>query len=148
MRAAIPTIITQISKANKKIKLGSLYPRRDFTYVMDTVNGFVLAMRNKKCIGETINLGTGYDFSIGETLKNIEKLINKKIKVQTDKSRIRPKKSEVTRLLSSNAKAKKILKWKPDFIGKKGFRMGLKHTIDWFQNPENLKHYKYNIYNF
>ena len=54
----------------------------------------------------------------------------------------------MTRLISSNTKAKKILKWKPFFSNKKGFNLGLEKTIEWFKNPQNLKHYKSNIYNF
>lgn len=147
LRAVIPTIITQLL-AKKKIKMGALYPRRDFTYVSDTVNGYIKSIGNKKCIGETINLGTGYDFSIGDTLKNIKKLTNTKAKIITDTRRVRPKKSEVNRLISSNKKAKNILKWKPVFNNKLGFSQGLGKTIDWFKKPENLKYYKSNIYNY
>ena len=77
LRAAIPTIITQILSNKEKIKMGSLQPRRDFTYVSDTVRGYISAIGNKKCIGETINLGTGYDFTIKDTLQRIQKLKTK-----------------------------------------------------------------------
>jgi len=148
LRAAIPTIITQMVSNDKKIKLGSLAPRRDFTFVSDTVDGFISAIGNKKCLGQTINLGTGKDFSIGETLKNIEMIMKKKANVQIDKNRLRPKKSEVNRLLSSNSKAKKYLNWSPKFKGSKGFKEGLQKTIDWFSKEENLKQYKANLYNY
>ncbi len=148
LRAAIPTIITQMVSNDKKIKLGSLAPRRDFTFVSDTVDGFISAIGNKKCLGQTINLGTGKDFSIGETLKNIEMIMKKKANVQIDKNRLRPKKSEVNRLLSSNSKAKKYLNWSPKFKGSKGFKEGLKKTIEWFSREENLKQYKANLYNY
>ena len=148
LRAAIPTIITQMLSNDKKIKLGSLAPRRDFTFVSDTVDGFISAIGNKKCLGQTINLGTGKDFSIGETLKNIEMIMKKKANVQIDKNRLRPKKSEVNRLLSSNSKAKKYLNWSPKFKGSKGFKEGLQKTIDWFSKEENLKQYKANLYNY
>ena len=147
LRAVIPTIITQVLNKNKNIKIGSLTPRRDFTYISDTVSGFISTIGNRKCIGETINLGTGYDFNIGDTLKYITKIANRKTKIIKQNRRIRPKKSEGTRLISSNAKAKKILKWKPIFSNKKGFNLGLKKTLDWFKNPKNLKYYKSNIYN-
>ena len=117
LRAAIPTIITQLLSKNNKIKLGSLTPRRDFTYVSDTVDGFISAIGNKKCLGETVNLGTGKDFSIGQTVKNIENILNKKADIITDNKRIRPKKSEVNRLISSNLKAKKLLNWSPKYKG-------------------------------
>ena len=148
LRAAIPTIITQMLSNDKKIKLGSLAPRRDFTFVSDTVDGFISAIGNKKCLGQTINLGTGKDFSIGETLRNIETIMKKNANVQIDKNRLRPKKSEVNRLLSSNSKAKKYLNWSPKFKGSKGFKEGLQKTIDWFSKEENLKQYKANLYNY
>tara|TARA_B100000795_G_scaffold269266_1_gene258135 strand:+ start:1735 stop:2733 length:999 start_codon:yes stop_codon:yes gene_type:complete len=148
LRAAIPTIISQIVQNKKKIKLGSLTPRRDFTFVSDTVNGFISAINNKKCLGQTINLGTGQDFSIGETLNIIKKIMNKDIEVVTDRMRVRPKKSEVNRLLSSNLKAKKYLNWIPLYKGKKGYEKGLKETIEWFSEGENIKVYKSNIYNY
>ena len=106
-RAAIPTIIAQILTGKKVIKLGNLRSSRDFTLVEDTVNGFIKTIKNKKCIGEVINLGTGSHFTIKETVKMISKILDKKIKVTLDKKRIRPKKSEVDRLLSKNLKAKK-----------------------------------------
>ncbi len=148
LRAAIPTIITQLVSNKNKIKLGSLSPRRDFTFVSDTVDGFISAIGNKKCLGETINLGTGKDFSIGETVKNIENMMNKKANIITDNKRLRPKKSEVNRLISSNLKAKKILNWSPNYKGSKGFKEGLKKTIEWFSQEENLKIYKANLYNY
>ena len=148
LRAAIPTIITQLVSNKNKIKLGSLRPRRDFTFVTDTVDGFISAIGNKKCLGETINLGTGKDFSIGETVKNIENIMDKKANIITDNKRLRPKKSEVNRLISSNLKAKKILNWSPNYKGSKGFKEGLKKTIEWFSQEENLKIYKANLYNY
>tara|TARA_Y100000741_G_C18257695_1_gene559584 strand:- start:1577 stop:2575 length:999 start_codon:yes stop_codon:yes gene_type:complete len=148
LRAAIPTIITQLISNKNKIKLGSLSPRRDFTFVSDTVDGFISAINNKKCLGQTINLGTGKDFSIGQTVKNIENILMKKAEIVTDNKRIRPKKSEVNRLISSNLKAKKLLNWSPKYKGSNGFKEGLKKTIDWFSQEENLKLYKSNLYNF
>ena len=148
LRAAIPTIITQLVSNKDKIKLGSLTPKRDFTYVSDTVDGFISSIGNKKCFGQTINLGTGKDFSIGETVKNIENILQTKAEIVLDNKRIRPKKSEVNRLISSNLKAKKILNWSPKFKGSKGFEDGLKKTIEWFSNEGNLKLYKSNLYNY
>ena len=146
-RAAIPTIIGQILNGKKIIKLGNLNSSRDFTLVSDTVDGFIKTISNKKCVGEVINLGTGYHFTIKETVKMISKILNKKIIIEIDKKRIRPKKSEVDRLLSKNSKAKKLLKWKPKYVGRKGFYRALKITINWFKNPKNLNLYKSDIYN-
>ena len=146
-RAAIPTIISQILNGKKKIKLGNLKSSRDFTLVWDTVDGFIKTIHNKKCVGQVINLGTGSHFTIGETVKIISKILKKNIKVELDKKRIRPKKSEVDRLLSKNEKSKKILNWKPKYSGKKGFYKALEITIKWFKNPKNLKLYKSDAYN-
>ena len=148
MRAAISTIISQVINNNKSIKVGNIETKRDFTYVDDTVMGYIKTLNNKKIIGETINLGTGKDFSISQTI-NMIKRINKKehLKIKIDKNRIRPSKSEVTRLISNNRKAEKLLKWKPKFNGKKGFELGLEKTNEWFSNKENVKLYKFNLYN-
>ena len=128
-RAAIPAIINQIIDGKKKIKLGNLSAARDFTYVADTVEGYIKLIGNKKSIGEVINLGTGNSFTIRETLRLICKILNTKVEVILDQKRLRPKKSEVNQLLSNNKKAQKILKWKPSLSGKKGFENGLKKTI-------------------
>jgi dTDP-glucose 4,6-dehydratase len=148
LRAFIPSITTQIIELKSKIKLGNLEARRDFTYVSDTVDGYISAIGNKKCIGETIQLGTGVDFSMKETLDEIKKLTNKNIIIVQDKERMRPIKSEVNRLISSNKKAKKILNWSPKHSGKKGFKKGLQKTIEWFKDSKNLSHYKSDLYNF
>ena len=145
MRAFIPTITTQILERKKIIKIGNLNSRRDFTFVSDTVDGFISTIGNKKCIGETIQLGTGIDFSMKQTLDEIKKITKTKIRFVQDKERMRPKKSEVNRLISLNKKAKKILKWSPKYSGKDGFNKGLKETVEWFSNKENLSKYKSNL---
>ena len=147
LRAAIPTIISQIVMGKKNIKLGNIKATRDFTYVSDTVEGYIKTIRNKKCVGETINLGTGSEFSIKKIVELVSSITKKDIKIISDKKRIRPKKSEVNRLVSDNTKAKKLLKWKPIYVKEKGFKDGLKKTIDWFCDKENLKLYKSNLYN-
>tara|TARA_B100001057_G_scaffold175337_1_gene176011 strand:- start:59064 stop:60062 length:999 start_codon:yes stop_codon:yes gene_type:complete len=145
-RAAIPAIINQIIDGKKKIKLGNLSAARDFTYVADTVEGYIKLIGNKKSIGEVINLGTGNSFTIRETLRLICKILNTKVEVILDQKRLRPKKSEVNQLLSNNKKAQKILKWKPSLSGKKGFENGLKKTIEWsIKNKINIK--KIDLYN-
>ena len=107
-RAIIPTIITQLLNKNK-IYLGDLNPTRDFNYVNDIVNAFYLAIDNKKIIGEVINLGSNYEISI-KNLKNlIMKINDRKVKIEISPQRIRPKKSEVHRLLCNNNKAKSCL---------------------------------------
>ena len=140
-RAVIPTIISQYLSSKKFLKIGSLKTIRDFTYVEDTAKAFTLAIKSSYSIGEIINLGTNFGLSISEIINLISKTLNKKLIIKTDKQRIRPKKSEVSKLISSNAKAKKLLKWKPYYCQKKGFEKALIKTIEWFKKEENLRLY-------
>ena len=146
-RAIIPTVITQIKNKQKVLKLGSLKPTRDFSYVEDTVSGFIEALVNPNSIGEFINLGSSFEISIGDTVKCISELLNTDIDVVTDNERLRPKNSEVERLFASTEKAGKLLNWYPKYSGLKGFKNGLQKTINWFSDPENLTFYKPEIYN-
>ena len=146
-RAVIPTVITQIASGAKEIQLGALSPTRDFSYVLDTVKGFAAAIGSNKGIGEVINLGSGFEISIGDTADLIANLMGQKVKITLDNKRIRPKDSEVERLFASNAKAKELFGWEPSEPGLGGFESGLKKTIDWFINPENLTSYKSSVYN-
>ena len=146
-RAIIPTVITQIAQKTKKIKVGALDPTRDFNYIKDIVEGFIAGIKSEKCIGEAINLGTGSEFSIRETIQIISEVMNTSVDIEQDQERIRPKNSEVERLLACNKKAEKFLKWKPEYVGREGFKKALKETAEWFIKPENLKTYKANIYN-
>ena len=145
-RAIIPTIITQALKG-KKMKLGSLYPTRDFTYIEDTISAFKAIAKHDKSIGRIINIGTGYEISIHDLVDCIQTILKTNLDVISDTKRIRPKSGEVFRLKADNNLAKKLINWHPEFKGKKGLISGLKKTIDWFKNPENLKYYKSNIYN-
>jgi NAD dependent epimerase/dehydratase len=146
-RAVIPTIITQIAKGQQEIKLGSISPTRDFNYVMDTVGGFIAAMKSENGIGEVINVGSNFEISIGDTVKLIADVMGIKVEILTDEVRFRPENSEVERLWADNSKANKLLTWKPKYGGLEGFRRGLTETIDWFLQSENLKSYKANVYN-
>jgi NAD dependent epimerase/dehydratase len=146
-RAIIPTVIIQIANRQKMIKLGALYPTRDFNYIMDTVNGFIAIAESDKTIGEVINIGSNYEISIDDIIKLITELMNVKIELESDSQRIRPKNSEVERLLADNTKAKKLTGWEPAYGQFEGLRRGLKETINWFSNPDNLKQYKQGVYN-
>ena len=145
-RAIIPTIITQTLKG-KTIKLGSLFPTRDFTYVEDTVSAFINSINNKKNIGEVVNVGSGFEISIKKLVSIISELMGRKINIKRDNLRVRPKNSEVVRLLASTKKAKKLMNWKPKFSNINGLKKGLSKTISWFSKSENLKSYKTNIFN-
>ena len=145
-RAVIPTIISQL--ANKsKVKLGSLSPTRDFSFVHDTANGFLAAAQSDAIVGQTINLGSGFEISIKETAETIAKLMNTKLELVDDEQRVRPENSEVERLHASIEKAKALLGWQPELKGLAGFETGLKKTIEWFLNQKNLSRYKADRYN-
>jgi NAD dependent epimerase/dehydratase len=146
-RAVIPTIITQIANGIKKIKLGSIYPTRDFNYVSDTVNGFIKAMTTNSGVGEVINLGSNHEISIGDTANLIAELMGKEIELAVDDVRIRPLKSEVERLWACNKKARKLLGWEPKHHGVDGLKHGLTETIQWFLAEKNLVRYKALKYN-
>ena len=146
-RAVIPTIITQIANGERRINLGAIDPTRDFNYVKDTVNGFIHALKSKKGIGEVINFGSNFEISIGETANLIAEVMNADIEIISDKNRLRPEKSEVDRLWADNKKAYDLLGWKPLYAKKEGFKKGLKETAEWFQDKNNLKKYKSDIYN-
>ncbi len=135
-------MITQISHGMNEIKLGSLEPTRDFTYVLDTAEAFVKALDAPDIIGKTINLGTNFEISIASLVQMIAKIMNADINVIADTERVRPKDSEVERLWSDNTLAKKLLEWKPQFSDTEGLRKGLEKTIAWFSDPINQKMYK------
>ena len=139
-RAVIPTIISQLL-TEKNLSLGDLSPVRDFTYVEDTVDGFINAAIYNKHIGEVINLGYGKAASIGEISRIIMEIMGINKEIISDHSRIRPKDSEVMNLISNNSKAKNLINWEP----KIDLRKGLMKTIDFISN--NLDFYKTNSYN-
>ncbi len=146
-RAVIPTIITQIKSGKRNIKLGAVSPTRDFNYVQDTVNAFMAALNSVQGIGEVINFGSNFEISIGETAHLIAEIMGVNLEIETDEARLRPEKSEVERLFASNTKARELLGWSPQFGEREGFKKGLMETISWFEDPENLKSYKADIYN-
>jgi len=142
-RAVIPTIITQIANDKKQIKLGDVTPTRDFNFVKDTCRGFIELAKCEKSNGETVNIGSNFEISIGETLDLIKKIMNSDVEFITDDQRLRPEKSEVNRLWCDNTKINSLCGFKPEY----SIERGLAETIEWFKNPENLKKYKADIYN-
>lgn len=146
-RAIIPTVITQIANGKRRIKLGSVHPTRDFSYIEDVVRGFLAVAESDRSVGEVINIGSNFEISIGETAKIIAEVMGVAIEIETDQQRIRPEKSEVEQLWADNTKAEKLTGWKPVYAGINGFRNGLEKTISWFTELENLKKYKADIYN-
>lgn len=146
-RAVIPTIITQLAEGKEKIRLGAVTPTRDFNFIKDTVNGFISVANTVQSVGEVVNIGSNFEISIGETANLIAEIMGANAKIETDKVRLRPDKSEVERLWADNSKATELTGWEPEYAGKEGLRKGLIETVDWLTNPENLKNYKTNIYN-
>lgn len=127
-RAIIPTIMAQILSANcHSLHLGDLSPCRDFTYVADTVDGFIRAAATPGIEGETINLGSGKAISIGDLARTILEISNCSLPVITDPLRLRPTDSEVNHLLSDNRKAFELLNWAPTI----SLATGLRQTLEW-----------------
>ena len=146
-RAIIPTVISQIASGIRELKLGSILPTRDFNFIRDTVAGFIAALESENGLGKAVNIGSNYEISIGQTVELIAQVMGVDIKVTMDKERLRPKKSEVERLWADNSKANNLFSWKPEYDGMDGLKRGLSETVDWMLDPDNLKHYKSNIYN-
>jgi len=140
-RAVIPTIISQ-ALTRDEIFLGDLTPTRDFTYVADTVDGFIRAALAQNVIGETINLGNDREISVGELAQMIIQLVGRQVELKTDPARIRPTASEVRRLHADNRKAKEKLGWSP----RTSFEEGLSKTIDWIRiHPDYFTPERYTV---
>lgn len=145
-RAVIPSVITQIASGSREISLGLTAPTRDFNYVQDTVNGFIAALLSDRAVGQTVNIGSGYEVSISELVGLIAEVMGEDVSVTSDPARLRPTRSEVGRLLCDNRKAADLLGWRPKFSGPEGLRSGLARTIDWFMSPRNLAGYRPSLY--
>lgn len=124
-RAIVPTIVAQ-ALASDRIRLGSLDPRRDLTFVTDTAGGMIAAATSSATLGRTIQLGTGVDVSIGELVELVGHLTGKELRVDLDEQRVRPEKSEVNRLVSGPTLAKELMGWSAEV----SLREGLNQTID------------------
>lgn len=142
-RAIIPTIITQIANGVREIKVGDLSPTRDFNFVKDTCRGFLAIARAEGVEGEEINIATGTEVTMKQTLMKIAEIMDADINWVVDPERIRPSKSEVFRLCGDNTKIETLTDWRPEW----SLEEGLRATVDWFRNPDNLAKYKYNVYN-
>jgi dTDP-glucose 4,6-dehydratase len=138
-RAIIPTIISQ-ALAGSTLRLGSLHPRRDLTYVEDTAAAFVAAATSDGAVGRTIQLGTNHDVSVGDLVDMVSEVLGRELTVETDPERVRPDKSEVGRLISGPALAREVLGWEP----RVDLREGLARTIDWIER--NVHRYRVDHY--
>lgn len=142
-RAIIPTIITQIASGRREIKVGDLTPTRDFNYVTDTAAGFIALAKAKGVEGREINIATGTEVTMQQTLETIADLMGADVTWVTDPERIRPSASEVRRLCGDSTLMRQLTGWSPRY----NLREGLAKTIEWFTDPANLALYKPDIYN-
>ncbi|MDE5633882.1 MAG: NAD-dependent 4,6-dehydratase LegB [Muribaculaceae bacterium] len=142
-RAIIPTIISQIAAGNSEIKVGDLTPTRDFNYVADTCRGFLALAAADGIEGEEINIATGTEISMADTLATIAEVMERKVEFVVDPARIRPSASEVFRLCGDNSKITALTDWRPEVT----LREGISRTVKWFTDPANLARYKTDIYN-
>lgn len=142
-RAIIPTIITQIASGQKEIKLGDLTPTRDFNFVKDIARGFHELSKCDEALGQEVNISSNFEISMKDTLELIAKIMKSDVKFITDGQRIRPEKSEVFRLWGDNSKIKNLTGFTPEY----NIEEGLRETIEWFLDKNNLLKYKSTIYN-
>jgi len=133
-RAVIPTIASQLASGNEEIKLGALSPTRDFNYVTDTAAGMIELAITDDTNGEVINIGSGEEWSIKETVELLLKISGKNAKIVIDEVRLRPENSEVDRLIADNSKISKLTNWKSNV----SFYDGLNYTYDWVEKNIHL----------
>jgi len=142
LRAVIPAIVSQLARGNPTLRLGALLPTRDFNFVGDVVRAFCAALTKPDATGNVINVGSGFEISIGDLARLIGEEMGVGFGIESDAARLRPGDSEVERLVACNARARRLLDWQPGYAGAEGLRRGLRHTIAWFRDPANLAHYR------
>jgi len=142
-RAIIPTIISQLAAGAKEVKLGDLRPTRDLNFVTDTCRGLSLLAKCEAAVGQSVNIGSDFEISIGDLFEKIRGLMKSDARVVEDSQRLRPANSEVFRLHADISKIKKMTDYKPLV----SLDAGLEKTIQWFRDPKNLARYKTEIYN-
>lgn len=142
IRAVIPTILTQLARGQRTLRLGALHPTRDFNHVDDTVHGFLAVAKAEETIGQVVNVGSGYEISIGELVALIADVMNVDVEIETDAARLRPERSEVERLVADASRIKRLTGWQPQYGGDRDrLAEGLRRTADWFTQAANLRHY-------
>lgn len=142
-RAVIPTFIAQIAAGQRVIQAGDTRPTRDFNYVTDTCRGLLLLAECDQAVGQVVNIGSNAEISIGDLFEKIKALMGSEAVLALDEQRLRPEKSEVQRLWCDNSKIRRLTGYEPACSLDEGLRL----TIDWFRQPENLRKYKQGIYN-
>ncbi len=138
-RAIIPTVVTQ-ALAGSAITIGNVTPTRDFTFVADTVDGFVRAGASDAAVGRVVNLGYGKEIAVRDLVVEIARLIGVEAEVTVDEARLRPEASEVERLCADATLARELLGWAPQVP----LRDGLERTIEWIRG--NTGRFKTGLY--
>lgn len=142
-RAFIPTVISQIAAGMTEIKVGDLTPTRDFNFVTDTCRGFIALASAENIEGREINIATGTEISMGDTLRTIARVMGRKVDFVVDPARLRPSKSEVRRLCGDNTLITSLTDWRPEVT----LEEGLRRTVEWFVSDGHSAGYKADIYN-
>jgi nucleoside-diphosphate-sugar epimerase len=142
-RAVIPTIIIQLASGAREINLGDLRPTRDFTYVEDTCRGIIAISESGKTVGQIVNLGNNMEISISDLFHKIREMMGKDCRIMQDETRLRPENSEVFRLRCDNSRLLEMTGFSPSL----SLDEGLRKTIEWFSNQENISRYKNDLYN-
>ena len=140
-RAFIPSVMIQLLAGQSALRLGSLTPTRDLTFVKDTARGFADALESDKGVGETFNMGSGFEVSMAEVLEMIFEISGRTATVTLDKDRVRPVASEVERLWSNSSKMTETFGWKPEFEAIEGLHRGLEATYAWLKDNRKLSSY-------
>ena len=138
-RAVIPTIVTQCLTGDV-VRLGNLYPTRDLNYVADVVDGFIRAAAADDAVGQTINIGSGTEISIGDLAERVSRMVGGSISIESQEERTRPENGEVDRLLADSQLAREVLGWKPEV----SLDQGLQRTVEWIK--EHLDRYRHGGY--
>jgi NAD dependent epimerase/dehydratase len=134
-RAVIPTIASQLLEGHSELRLGSLHPKRDFNYVTDTASGLLALGLARAAEGQVVNIGSGEDWSIAQTVEMLCEIVGRKAVVVTDEARVRPKRSEVDVLLADNTRIRQFTGWHPQV----SFKEGLTRTVAWVK--ANLRYF-------
>lgn len=145
-RAVIPALVTQLLSGAEELRVGALHPTRDFTYVTDTVGGFIAALKSSNGIGRVANLGTGFEVSIERTAELLMEIVGRSVPLVNANERMRPEQSEVERLCAANALSREWWGWSPQLAGEGGFKEGLARTVEWFRDSDNLSRYRAQLY--
>jgi NAD dependent epimerase/dehydratase len=142
-RAVIPAIISQIAAGAKVVKLGNLTTTRDFTFVDDMCRGLLAVANLDGGLGEVFNIGSNQEISMSELFRLIAEIMSSDTRIEIDLERLRPAESEVQRLRCNGEKLRDASGFRPEIP----LREGLKRTVDWFQEPDNLRRYKGSLFN-